>query len=282
MLIVNRGSRSSSVAQVLGTPFIQELVEVVNIGPMDLIVGEHALNGSDQLLGVANVGHLGKVSVNGVVVHLSLSLGRWLGLIVSLVQDQVVRVVVVAGDLVEGGGAESGDSDGPDVALDSVVVRVDDLLFEGVHQTGGDRSLVVTVEDHLLVTSLSVVDEETVHNSDLTFVVDHDVLGLDVSVRVVVVLENLKNGDEHLDDVPDFTLGVVLVGGQLDLVRSLLDTSSVGKLGLEGLGVVLEGKGVVIEVIEHLLVLGDLVEWESVEMLVLEVSAGLNEVVQTF
>lgn len=175
---------------------IEVLVEVVNIRSVAFIVRKHGLDGTNELLRKSDVGHLGKISVDSVGVGswgAGLSLGGGSSHFSSFVQDLKTSPVVVTVDIGESGSTESGDSDGPDVTLDLIVLGVEFAVFEGLDQFGGDGRGIALLENHLTVASLAVVDEKVVDDLHLALIVDHDVFGLDVTMGVVIVLENLED-----------------------------------------------------------------------------------------
>ena len=97
---------------------------------------------------------------------------------------------------------------------------------------------------------------------------------------VLLVSERVYNVQKDADNVPYLAFGVVLDGRVWRLGFMFLDFSSVLELIFEGFAVVLESHVMPVEGGEHLAFFCDLVEGEGGEVLVFQLSAGLDESVE--
>lgn len=226
-LVSNEGSerivvdilRSSSLVD-LSLDRGKERSEGVEIGSLRLLDSEHLLDGVVEGSGVG-LRDLVELGSNGVLINTDIS---------SSPSVALLRVREISS-------VEEGHSKGVDVRFVGIMLGLGVLSGDGLHKNGGEEGLALSAHGSL-ESSSSSAEENVVSDLSLTFVVDENGGGSDVSVDDVLGLEVLETSSSGVNDVPELRLRELFQLARLGLSSRLVGggLSSFGWLdgGLSG------------------------------------------------
>lgn len=203
------GGLSSS--DVMALVLTQEVDEFVNSNSVSFIFVEHSSDSVNQLWTVANdCLHSVQIIVDSVLERSR----SWLLSNTSVSHsDSLVGPIIVVIDVGIGGSTESGDSKGENIGLDFIVSWVDFSLLERVNKDWAQSSSVLCIENHLEVTSFSIIDQGVVKNFDISTWIDENIFWLDISMMIAMVFKSLDDTGETAYQIPDLSLREEFHGG---------------------------------------------------------------------